>query len=89
MLGFFSKMFGGSKSEKDVKSIAPLVAKINQNFQTYQSLSNDQLRQKTQEFRQRIKDHLKEIEEAIEGYVTVVAGRRLPSVNFLSASLPV
>ena len=30
-----------------------------------------------------------EIEEAIEGYVTVVAGRRLPSVNFLSASLPV
>ena len=30
-----------------------------------------------------------EIEEAIEGYVTVVAGRRLPSVNFLSTSLPV
>jgi DNA repair protein RecO (recombination protein O) len=30
-----------------------------------------------------------EIEEAIEGYVTVVAGKRLPSVNFLSPSLPV
>jgi DNA repair protein RecO (recombination protein O) len=29
-----------------------------------------------------------EVEEAIEGYITVVAGKRLPSVNFLSAALP-
>ena len=26
MAGFFSKMFGGSKSEKDVKKIQPIVA---------------------------------------------------------------
>jgi DNA repair protein RecO (recombination protein O) len=26
----------------------------------------------------------REVENAIEGYVTVVAGRQLPSVNFLS-----
>ena len=32
MIGFISKMFGGSKSEKDVKSISPLVTKINQNL---------------------------------------------------------
>ncbi len=29
-----------------------------------------------------------EVEEAIEGYVTVVAGRRLPPVNFLSLTSP-
>lgn len=29
-----------------------------------------------------------EVEEAIEGYVAVVAGKRLPSSNFLSAALP-
>ena len=65
MIGFLSKMFGGSKSEKDVKAILPLVSRINQNFQTYQSLTNDELRGKTVEFRQRIQDHLKEINELI------------------------
>jgi preprotein translocase subunit SecA len=65
MIGFISKLFGGSKSEKDVRSIMPLVAKINQNFQTYQSLSNDELRHKTTEFRQRIQNHLKDIDTQI------------------------
>ncbi len=65
MLGFISKIFGGSKSEKDVKKIEPYVAKINHFFTSYQSLNNDQLRNKTQEFRQRIKDHLNEIDTEI------------------------
>ena len=65
MLGFFSKMFGGSKSEKDVKKIEHLVTKINQHFSAFQSLSNDELRNKTQEFRNRIKDHLTQIDQEI------------------------
>src|ERR1700730_14546505 len=65
MLGFISKMFGGNKSEKDIKQIAPLVDQINQNFTAFQSLSNDQLRGKTQEFKQRIKDHLSNIDQEI------------------------
>jgi len=65
MAGLFSSLFGGSKSEKDVKKITPLVADINQHFASFQSLTNDQLRNKTQIFRQRIKDHLKEIDEEI------------------------
>ena len=65
MIGFISKMFGGSKSEKDVKTILPLVSSINQNFQSYQSLSNDELRNKTIEFRQRISQHLRDIEAQI------------------------
>ncbi len=65
MLGFFSKMFGGSKSEKDVKKIEHFVGKINKFFDDYQSLNNDDLRNKTQEFRQRIKEHLTEIDAEI------------------------
>jgi preprotein translocase subunit SecA len=58
MAGFLTKLFGGSKSEKDVKKITPLVAKINQHFNSYQSLSNDALRGTTQAFRERIAAHL-------------------------------
>src|SRR5256714_14070596 len=65
MLGFISKVFGGNKSEKDIKQIAPLVDQINQNFTAYAALSNDQLRGKTQEFKQRIKDHLSNIDKQI------------------------
>jgi preprotein translocase subunit SecA len=65
MLGIISKIFGGNKSEKDVKKISPIVDKVNQNFTFYASLSNDQLRNKTQEFRDRIKAHLREIDEEI------------------------
>jgi preprotein translocase subunit SecA len=65
MLGFLSKMFGGSKSEKDIKSIEPLVAEINKHVDEYQSISNDELRGKTVIFRQRIADHLKSIDEEI------------------------
>lgn len=62
MLGFVSKLFGGNKSEKDVKKIMPQVAKITEFFAAYQSLSNDQLRNKTNEFKQRIQSHLEKID---------------------------
>ncbi|MEO7922541.1 MAG: preprotein translocase subunit SecA [Chitinophagaceae bacterium] len=65
MLGFISKIFGGSKSEKDVKKIEPYVGKINRFFDAYQSISNDELRNKTQEFRRRIKEHLSAIDAEI------------------------
>ncbi len=67
MLGVISKLFGGSKSEKDVKQIMPLVDKTNRYFTEYQSLSNDQLRNKTQEFKQRIQEHLADIDSDIAG----------------------
>ena len=66
MSGFLSKLFGGNKSEKDVKVITPYVPKINDFFSEYQSLSNDELRHKTVEFKQRIKEHLTETDNEIE-----------------------
>ncbi|RYY47663.1 MAG: preprotein translocase subunit SecA, partial [Chitinophagaceae bacterium] len=65
MLGIISKLFGGSKSEKDVKHIMPLVEKANRYFTEYQSLSNDQLRNKTNEFKERIGQHLQGIDATI------------------------
>ncbi|MBP7556402.1 MAG: preprotein translocase subunit SecA [Chitinophagaceae bacterium] len=66
MLGIISKLFGGNKSDKDVKKILPIVEQVNQHFASFASLSHDQLRNKTQEFRQRIREHLKEIDSNIE-----------------------
>lgn len=65
MLGILSKLFGGSKSEKDVKKIMPLVAKVNEFYNGLAKLSNDQLRGKTQEFKQQIRQHLTEIDAII------------------------
>ncbi len=65
MLGFISKIFGGNKSEKDIKIIQPLVEATNSYFATYQSLTNDELRAKTQEFKQRIREHLSVIDTEI------------------------
>src|SRR5688500_15873573 len=65
MIGFISKIFGGNKSEKDVRTIMPMVTRINEHFLSYASLSNDDLRSKTTDFRQRIREHLKDIDAEI------------------------
>ncbi|MES2892669.1 MAG: preprotein translocase subunit SecA [Bacteroidota bacterium] len=65
MIGFLSKIFGGNKSEKDVRKITPQVEKINGFFTQYQSLGNDELRGKTQDFKSRIKAHLAEVDAEI------------------------
>src|SRR5260221_9826189 len=65
MLGILSKIFGGNKSEKDIKHIQPIVEQVNQHFAACQSLSNDQLRAKTIEFRARIKEHLSKLDTQI------------------------
>jgi preprotein translocase subunit SecA len=67
MIGAISKLFGGNKSEKDVKKIMPQIEKVKQYFAQYQSLSNDELRNKTNEFRQRIAAHLEAVNNEIVG----------------------
>lgn len=66
MIKFLSKLLGGNKSEKDVAAIQPYIIKINDFFKQYQLLTNDELRNKTTEFKQRIKDYLTEIDTIIE-----------------------
>ncbi|MEO7445663.1 MAG: preprotein translocase subunit SecA [Ferruginibacter sp.] len=61
MMSILSKLFGGSKSDKDVKRLNPHVGKINEFFTAYRSLSNDDLRHKTDEFKARIASHLESL----------------------------
>ncbi len=65
MLGFLSKLLGGNKSEKDVSKLQPIVVKINEYYNQYQGISNDELRGKTVEFRQRIAEYVKASDDEI------------------------
>ncbi len=47
MIGFIFKKIIGSKNDREVKKLRPLVARINELEQGLQSLSDEQLRQKT------------------------------------------
>ncbi|TCC93347.1 preprotein translocase subunit SecA [Pedobacter frigiditerrae] len=64
MLGFLAKIFG-SKSERDIKALQPLVQQINEEYAKLSSLSNDDLRQKTTEFKATIADALSDIDTKI------------------------
>jgi preprotein translocase subunit SecA len=56
MLSFFLKKFAGRHHRKYVEKCRPLVARINELEKQYQSLTDDQLRGKTDEFRTRLKN---------------------------------
>ncbi|MDT8323062.1 MAG: preprotein translocase subunit SecA, partial [Bacteroidota bacterium] len=65
MLNIVSKLFGGSKHERDLKTIYPIVEEINEKYESLQKLSDDELRGKTQEFRDRIREATQEVENEI------------------------
>ena len=53
-MGFLNnilKIFLGNKSKKDLKSLYPIVGKINSYSESYNKISNDELRQKTRSFK--------------------------------------
>ena len=64
MFGFLKKILG-SKSDKDLKEIYPLVDKINSEYDKLNTISDEDLRSKTQEFKLKIKNSLIETEEEI------------------------
>ncbi|HEY9194971.1 MAG TPA: preprotein translocase subunit SecA, partial [Mucilaginibacter sp.] len=65
MLDFISKLFG-SKSERDVKSIKPIVEKIKAEFAKLDGISNDELRAKTIGFKETIAEGLSGIDSEIK-----------------------
>ncbi|MCE1166251.1 MAG: preprotein translocase subunit SecA [Bacteroidetes bacterium] len=64
MLKIISKLFP-SKHEKDVKSLQPLVGEINKYYEEYKKFSDDELRAKTAELKERIHEEVREQEEKI------------------------
>lgn len=64
MLGFLAKIFG-TKSERDIKALQPIVTQINEEYSKLSSLSNDELRAKTTEFKATIASGLADIDAKI------------------------
>ena len=65
MLGFLKKILG-SKSDKDIKKLYPLVDKINIEYDKLKALSDEELRGKTIFFKNEIKNKLKDSQSRIE-----------------------
>ncbi|MDH3711084.1 MAG: preprotein translocase subunit SecA, partial [Cyclobacteriaceae bacterium] len=68
MLDFVSKGIAkvfGTKSEKDIKSVLPYVAQIHEQYEPLQGISDDQLRDKTQELKDVINRELAEVDAQI------------------------
>jgi preprotein translocase subunit SecA len=61
-----ANIFGGNAAEKAMKEIMPLIAQINEHFESYQTISTDELRNKTAEFKTRIGEYLKDIDEELK-----------------------
>ncbi|MEQ9590962.1 MAG: preprotein translocase subunit SecA [Cyclobacteriaceae bacterium] len=66
MLKFIAKILG-TKSQKDIKNVMPLVDKTKAEFDKLHSLSNDELRSKTQEIQETINERLKSIDNELAG----------------------
>jgi len=68
MLDIVNKLLNsvfGNKSEKDIKDLNPRVEEINQHFSSYASLSHDELRAKTQAFKDKIALETKGVNDQI------------------------
>jgi preprotein translocase subunit SecA len=65
MKDFINKLFP-SKKERDLKALWPTVKEINAEYEKLHDISDDELRGKTAEFKQRIKDYTAEISQEIE-----------------------
>lgn len=64
MLSIFKKMFP-SKHDKDVNSVLPIVDEINKYYEEFETLTDEQLRSKTDEFKERIKSETEEVQKNI------------------------
>ena len=64
MLKFINKLFG-SKSDRDIKAVKPLVDKIKEEYEKLSSISHDDLRAKTLSFKEKITEALAAIDTQI------------------------
>jgi preprotein translocase subunit SecA len=84
MLSFLFKRFAGRHYKKFIEKARPIVARVNELEQSYQSLTDEQLRAKTDEFRARVKGGETLDQILPEAFATVKnAARRLVGTKAL------
>ena len=60
-----TKIFG-SKSDRDLKELNPVVGLVNEAFEKLQGINDDELRGRTQQLKDQIKERLASIDQEIE-----------------------
>ncbi len=63
--GILNKFFG-SKSQRDIKEVLPLLNKIREAYEVIKRLSNDELRAKTAEIKNYVRNSVNELEKRIQ-----------------------
>lgn len=66
MFQLIQKIFGGNKSQRDIKEIMPLIEESKLAYEKISQLTNDELREKTSYFKQCIKDATKDLEDRVQ-----------------------
>src|SRR4051812_25348947 len=74
MLQFIAKIFG-TKSDKDIKTMMPLVESTKQEGEKLKSISNDELRNKTKEIQDFINAELKNIDDQLHALHQEIADK--------------
>ena len=80
MLKLIAKLFG-TKSEKDIKRIMPLVEQTKQEGERIKSLSNDALRGETKKIQEQINQELKNIDDQLAGLHQKIADNPSLDIN--------
>ena len=63
--GLMKKIFG-DKNQKAMKELWPIVEEINEEYEKLKDLSDDELKEKTVQFKERIQEYTKEVREKID-----------------------
>ena len=71
----------GTKSDRDLKKIWPIVEEVNEHYDGMQELSDEELKQKTEGFRQKIQEATQEITEEIDSLKDTLNSNEELSVN--------
>src|SRR5687767_2739375 len=80
MLKLIAKLFG-TKSEKDIKRVMPLVEETKQEGERIKSLSNDALRGETKKIQEQINQELKNIDDQLAGLHQKIADNPSLDIN--------
>ncbi|GAA5522541.1 preprotein translocase subunit SecA [Aliifodinibius salicampi] len=71
----------GTKSEQDLKKIWPIVEEINEHYEKMEQLSDEELKQKTENFRQKISNATAEVKEDIASVKEILNSNEELSVD--------
>ena len=86
-MGLLTKFFG-SKHERDIKRIRPMVDEINKIYATLRGLSDDELRAKSDEIRQKVQAATSEVTAEIAQLNAQLRGEEQPEADNAAESNP-